>query len=578
VQCLGRVRGLPFIACICLVPGCHSTSGAQAPGRSESHTTNVFIDATLASGLAFTHDNFRSGQYYFPEHLAPGVALFDFDNDGDLDLFVVQGQSLQGTAGPDRSEPRGAGGGRLFRNLLNDARGVTGVHFEDVTARSGIVTRGFGMGVAAADVDNDGCVDLYVTNFGPNQLFRNNCDGTFSDVSHRAGVDADGFSVSAAFVDVDRDGWLDLYVGSYVDYRVAQNPICRGMTGARDYCSPHLFRSLPDRLYRNLGNGVFLDISRRALIGAVSAPTLGVLADDFDGDGWPDIFVANDGEPNQLWMNQRGVFENRAGLTGVALNADGKAVAGMGVDAGDFDNDGDDDLFLTTLTGEADTLFVNDGSAVFEDRSASSGLATSSWAFTGWGTQWLDFDGDGWLDLLTVNGTIQARGDRDDRAYPYDQAKQLFRNLRNGSFADESSRAGAALAHSEVGRGAAFGDIDNDGRVDVVIGNDGGPLQLLLNRSSPGNHWLGLRLRGSSKMPRDMLGATVAVQTGGHVLRRRSHTDGSYASSNDPRVLVGLGTSEVLPIVTITWPDGANQLFAPSHLDDWFTVTQLDAH
>ena len=378
--------------------------------------------------------------------------------------------------------------------------GTRALHFTDVTDQSGIDARGYGMGVAAGDFNNDGCVDLYLTKFGRNQLFRNNCDGTFTDVSRQSGTDDPGFSVSASFVDYDRDGWLDLYVGNYLDYSLETNKNCLRASGERDYCPPSAYRPQPDRLYHNNRDGTFTDVTAKALAGGAFGPALGVVAADFNGDGWPDIYVTNDNQENLLWMNQRdGTFKNMALLSGAALTAEGKAEASMGVDAGDFDNDGDEDLFMTELTGEGSNLFVNDGAGAFEDQSARSGLGVRSLAYTGFGTAWFDFDNDGWLDILTVNGTIAAiealRNANDP--FPLHQRKQLFRNLGNGRFEDVTDRAGAAFQLSEVGRGAAFGDIDNDGDVDVLVGNDAGRARLLINNLGARKHWLGLRLVGA---------------------------------------------------------------------------------
>ncbi len=302
--------------------------------------------------------------------------------------------------------------GRLYRNDLRvNADGSRQLHFTDVTDASGIHADQYGLGVAAADVDNDGWIDLLLTNFGTNQLLRNKGDGTFADVSKQSGIeDRSGrFAVSAAFLDYDRDGWLDLYVANNANYTLQNETSCPNMAGARDYCPPQIYGGQPDRLYRNQGNGRFADVSATALVGGKFGPALGVATADYNGDGWIDIYVANDGEENLLWINQRdGTFRETALLAGAALTAEGIAEASMGVDAGDFDNDGDDDLFMTELTGQGSNLYANDGSGNFRDVSALSALGRLSVPYTGWGTAWFDFDNDGWLDLLSVNGTIVA--------------------------------------------------------------------------------------------------------------------------------------------------------------------------
>jgi hypothetical protein len=569
-----------------LLAGCDAGRTASAPGGAAAPApaghSEWFADRTADAGIDFVHFNGMSGEFYFPENMAPGVGLLDYDNDGDLDLYLVQGRMLgAGKAiaqaffpprNPDQLE------GRLLRNDLKiEENGRRVLRFTDVTDESRIAARGYGMGVATGDIDNDGCVDLYLTNFGPNQMFRNNCDGTFSDVSKRSATDHSAFSVSASFVDYDRDGWLDLYVGNYLKYDIEQNEPCFRVSGERDYCPPTAFRPQPDRLYHNDRDGTFTDVTGRALTDGENGPTLGVTAADFNGDGWPDIYVANDNLDNVLWMNQRdGTFRNTALLSGVALTAEGKAEASMGVDAGDFDNDGDEDLFMTELTGEGSNLYVNDGRAIFEDQSARSGLGPRSLPYTGFGAAWFDFDNDGWLDILTVNGTIAAIEalQRAGDPFPLHQRKQLFRNLGNGQFEDVSDRAGAAFRSSEVGRGAAFGDIDNDGDVDVLVGNDAGPTRLLINDIGSRKHWLGLRLIGR-QASRDLYGARVAVtRRSGPVLWRRTRTDGSYASASDPRVVVGLGDSAEAPGVRVIWPSGRTEEWTDVAIDRFTTLRE----
>ena len=560
-----------------------------------------FTDRAEESGLNFTHVNGMSGKFYYPEIIGPGAAMFDYDNDGDLDIYLVQGQMLGASITPAASP---ALKGRLFRNdLVVNPDGTRTLHFTDVTEASGIHARGYGMGVATGDFNNDGCVDLYLTNLGSNQLFRNNCDGTFTDVSKQSGTDgaaasAAGFgelspklardrgaseggswSVSASFLDYDRDGWLDLFVGNYLSWRVGSNMPCFSPSGRPDYCSPNVYQPQPSRLYHNNRDGTFTDVTAAAGLAREFGPALGVSTADFNGDGWMDIYVANDGQPNQLWINQRdGTFKNMGLLSGTALSAHGKAKAGMGVDAGDFDNDGDEDLFVTNLTGEGADLYVNDGSGLFEEQSARSGLGPASRAYTGFGTAWFDFDNDGWLDLALVNGAVQTIEAlrRVNDPFPLHQQKLLFRNLGNGRFEDVTARGGAAFQLSEVGRGAAFGDIDNDGAVDVLVANNNGKPRLLINNVGGRNHWIGLRLVGKHA-PRDMLGARVGiVRENGPTLWRRARSDGSYASANDPRVLVGLGQSTTVPRVRVVWPSGTTEEWSAVAIDRYTTLKEGD--
>ena len=576
---------LPLL--VALLSGCKADRTADVPRQtadaSKSGAQDWFVDRAHEAGIDFVHFNGMSGEFYFPESMAPGVGLLDYDNDGDLDVYLVQGTMLGpntiNTIGKAVFPPKDPSQlrGRLLRNDLTIHEGGTRtLRFVDVTESSGIDARGYGMGAAAGDFNNDGCVDLYLTNFGPNQLFRNRCDGTFTDVSKQSGTDDARFSVSAAFVDYDRDGWLDLYVGNYLDYTIESNQKCFLISGERDYCPPTAYRAQPDRLYHNNRDGTFSDVTARALIGGEYGPALGVATADFNSDGWIDIYVANDNKDNLLWMNQHdGTFRNTALLAGAALTAEGKAEASMGVDAGDFDNDGDEDLFITELTGEGSNLFVNDGAAVFEDHSARSGLGARSLPYTGFGTAWFDFDNDGWLDIMAVNGTIAAIEAlrRAHDPFPLHQRKQLFRSLGNGQFEDVGDRAGAAFRLSEVGRGAAFGDIDNDGDLDVLVGNDAGPTRLLVNNIGNPKHWIGLRLIGEKK--RDMYGARVAVQRGdGATLWRRARADGSYASANDPRVVAGLGDSTDPPRVRVVWPSGRVEEWASVAVDRYTTLIE----
>ena len=573
---------LAGLVALALLSGCQNPSTGPAPETTRvTDSPEWFVERARESGLEFLHFNGMSGEFFIPENMSPGIGVLDYDNDDDLDVYVVQGQMLgtnktlaQALVPPSADQPLK---GRLFRNdLTTGADGRRVLRFTDVTEPSGIDARVYGVGVAAADINNDGCTDLYLTNFGPNQLFRNNCDGTFTDLSTHSGIEATGWSVSASFLDYDRDGWLDLFVARYLDYTLDTNTDCAGPGGEEDYCNPSAYLPQKSHLFRNNGDATFSDVTAQALVSGEYGPALGVSTADFDGDGWIDIFVANDSEEDELWINQRdGTFRNTALLAGVALTVDGRAEASMGVDAGDFDNDGDEDLFVTVLRSEGHNLFVNDGSGTFDDRSAPSRLGPDSLRSTGFGAAWFDGDNDGWLDILTVNGTIIAlEAQRQaDVAFPQRQPKQLFRNLANGQFEDITDRAGAILARAQVGRGAAFSDLDNDGDVDVLVANDAGPTELLINEVGNRNHWVGLRLVGAGG--RDMLGARVEVTLpDGSTLWRRARSDGSYASANDPRVLVGLGDATGQPTVRVHWPGGGVDAWSDVAIDRYTTLAE----
>ena len=543
-----------------------------------------FTDRARETGLDFVHVAGMSGDFAIREIMGSGAALFDYDNDGDLDAYFVQGQVLPAIRTADGASPPSQTAlpstDRLYRNDLvvrGAADGARTLRFTDVTKGSGLAGRAYGMGVAAGDFDNDGWVDLYRTAWGPSQLFHNNGDGTFTDVSRRTGTSDPRWSVSASFVDIDRDGWLDLYVGHYVDHRDDERIRCFTPTGRKDFCGPRSYAPLPDRLYRNRRDGTFVDITAESQVAREAGPALGVVGADFDGDGWADIYVANDGEPNLLWINQRdGRFRNTALLAGAALNGLGSAEGSMGVDAGDFDNDGDEDLFMTNLVGEKNTLYVNDGAGLFEDRTMRAGLAVPSLPYTGFGTAWFDFDNDGWLDLLVANGAVRIVEGRSRAAdpLPMHERNQLFRNLGDGRFEEVSARAGAVFALSEVSRGAAFGDVDNDGDVDVLVTNNNGPARLLINHVGERQRWIGLRLVGGPGS-RDMLGARVGVfRSAGPPLWRRARADGSYASANDPRVLVGLGDAATVRRVQVVWPSGRVEDFTDIAVGRWNTLKE----
>ena len=533
-----------------------------------------FREAAYESGLRFQHFTGATGQYYLPEIMGSGVALFDYDADGDLDIFLVQGTILElgKSAGDARFPLPGTSrpGNRLFRNMLKETGRLL---FEDVTEQAGLSHVGYGMGVAVGDYNNDGYPDLYVTNFGANILYRNNGNGTFTDVTREAGVESGGWSASAAFVDYDKDGYLDLYVTRYLDFTIKGNKECSSPAGERDYCAPAAYKPVSHRLFRNLGNGRFQDVTQSAGISAAGGPGLGVVCADFNGDGWPDIYVTNDGAPNLLWLNNgNGTFRESALLSGAAYSADGVARAGMGVTAGDFDGSGSESILVTNLSREGATLYRNNGRGEFTDSTMEVRLYQPTYPYTGFGVQWFDYDNDGRPDLFIANGAVTRMELLRGTPYPFNQKNLLLHN-ESTRFRDASSAAGPALQLSEVGRGAAFGDLDNDGGIDIVISNNNGPARLLLNQTAPRGHWLEVRLEGV-KCNRDGTGARVAVlMKGQKPVWRRAHTDGSYLSASDVRVHFGLGQNTEAQIL-VEWPDDVKETWSGINADSIVTLRE----
>jgi hypothetical protein len=534
-----------------------------------------FRDVTVEAGLNFQHFTGATGEFFMPEIMGSGCALFDYDRDGDLDVYLVQSTLLDEKKKLNEASfpppPNWKPGNRLFRN---DLIPLGKLRFTDVTEQAGVGHIGYGMGAAVGDIDNDGDVDLYVTNFGSNILYRNNGNGSFTDVTREAGVDDPRWSTSAAFLDYDRDGDLDLYVANYVDFTVKSHKRCYSPTGELDYCTPAAYRPLTDRLFRNDSPGRFTDVTQVSGIGSVQGPGLGVTCADFNGDGWLDIYVANDGAANLLWLNQKnGKFEESGLLSGAAYGVDGMARAGMGITAGDFDNDGDEDVLITNLTREGSTLYRNNGRGSFHDATAEFELARPSFLSTGFGVGWFDYDNDGWLDLFAANGAVTLVAALRGTPYPFHQRNQLFHNT-GASFREVNAQAGAALQLSEVSRGAAFGDVDNDGDIDLLVSNNNGPARLLLNETRARRHWLTVRLAGV-KDNRDGLGARVAVlRKGQNPLWRRAHSDGSYLSASDGRVHFGLGSATEIEAVVVQWPSGEKELWTGVRANQQLTLRQ----
>jgi len=557
------------------VPGARQARAAESPPFVELEDT----------GFDFDHFNGASGKFYMAEINGGGGGMIDYDNDGDLDLYLVQGEMLGEESVDAALFPPGHPlplTDRLYRNDLSiEPDGTRRLRFTDMTEHLGVRPSGYGYGLAAGDYDNDGWIDLYVTRFGANSLLHNNGDGSFSNVTRESGTTDERWSVPAVFTDYDADGWLDLLVGNYLDFDLQRHKLCRTATGGLDYCGPSAYPGVFNRLYRNRGDGTFENVTAAAGLERQPSKTLGVVAADFNGDSRLDFYVANDLAPNEMWIQQTdGRFLDEALLAGTAVNASGQAEASMGVDAGDFDGDGDIDLFMTHLTTETNTFFANDGSGLFEDATIASGLGPPSWAYTSWGTGWLDFDNDGWLDLMVANGAVRVIEELANRAdpYPFHQPNQLFRNLGGGRFEDVTAKAGPVFERSEVSRAIAVGDLDNDGDADALIVNNVGPARILLNTVGAAQHWIGVRLVGLEE-PRDALGARLALlRRGKRTLWRRVQSDGSFAAARDPRVVFGLGRdTEVDPkvhTVRAYWPDGRVEEWSALAIDRYTSLRQ----
>ena len=550
---------------------------ACAPSEPAAGRGPLFSDETESSGLDFVHFNGMSGERYIVEMMGPGGALFDYDNDGDLDLWLRQGAML----GPGRTmkealfpPPDGLPpSDRLYRNDLEvGPDGSLAVTFTDVTAATGLRISDYGMGIATGDFNNDGWTDLYLTSFGPNRMLRNNGDGTFADVTEKTGTGDDRWSVPAVFADLDLDGFEDLYVGNYIDFSYSNHKTCFHASSAQDYCGPVSFRPQPDRIFRNRGDGTFEDVTIASGLAGSYGNALGVLASDLDADGRLDLYIANDAVENHIWINRGGIeFVEEGLLRGGAVNSRGQREGSMGVSAGDFDRDGDQDIFLTHMATETNTLYVNDGHGTFRDDTLVAGLATTSLKFTGFGTSWIDYDNDGWLDLFTVNGDVKVveELERAGDPYPLHQTDQIFRNLGDGSFEEVTARAGTALDTSAVSRGAIFGDVDNDGDTDAVVINNNGPARLLINRVGQSSPWLGIRLSREGGTH----GTRVEVLGSAPPLVRWAGTHGSYACANDPRILMGLKNAPGVTEVRVVWPDGTPERFTIKSSNAYITLT-----
>jgi len=531
--------------------GCSEPSRDAAPSPAPGGPA-WFEEIAAARGLTFVHRSGHETRHLLPEIMGGGAAFFDMDGDGHLDLLLVQ-------SGRISAPPGTPAGHRLYRNRGDGT-------LEDVSDRSGIAAvSGYGMGAATGDYDNDGDVDLYITGLGANVLLQNDGRGHFVDVTAIAGVAGSGWSTSATFVDIDADERLDLFVTRYLDWSLETERECYSLTGSIDYCSPKNYDApATNLLFRNNGNGTFTDISRAAGLGAAVGNGLGAIADDVNGDGRIDVFVANDGTPNHLWINLgHARFAESALMSGVAIDQDGAPKAGMGVHAADVDDDGDNDLIVMNLDTEADSFFRNEG-RFFIDDTTSVGLRVASRRFTRFGVALMDFNNDGRLDLYEASGRVGLQAETFS-ADPYAEPNLLFRGVAGGRFAEVSPRGGTTRPLVATSRAAAFGDFDNDGGVDILVANRDAAPHLLRNVAPGRGHWLLLRVL--DRHGRDAVGATLSIVAGTRTMRRDVRTGYSYLAANDPRVHVGLGDLTKVESVTVRWLDGTRERFGPFDAD-----------
>jgi hypothetical protein len=508
----------------------------------------MFRDVAADAGLTLMNISGEGRNDYIIEANGNGAAFFDYDNDGDMDVVITNGSTLKRYA---------AGGDPVVALYENE-----GGRFRDRTAQARLDKKGWGSGVCVADYDNDGYEDFYVTAYGPNLLFHNKGDGTFEERAVPAGTADRRWGTNCAFADYDRDGNVDLYVANYLTFDEKIIPrrgseTCVYMGTLQVFCGPKGLKGEADVLYRNNGNGTFTDVTAKAGIKDPDYYGFGVVFSDFDNDGWPDIYVANDSVPNLLFRNKRdGTFEEMGLISGTALNLNGKAQAGMGVAVGDYDANGYFDIFITNFAEDTNTLYKNLGGMLFSDVTIESGAAGASRPHLGWGTGFIDFDNDGWLDLFVANGHVYPEVDRLKEVSRYQQPKELYRNLGDGRFAEVSG--GADLAIPRPARGAAFGDYDNDGDVDVLVINMNSRPNLYRNDGGNRNSWIGFRLIGTSSN-RDAIGARVEIDAAGRTQIGEVRSGGSYLSHNDMRLHFGLGSANRVDQIRIRWPNGKTE-------------------
>jgi hypothetical protein len=529
---------------------------AQTPGAAVR-----FTDITQPAGIRFVHNNGAIGGKYLPETLGPGCAFIDYDNDGYPDILFVNGENWSGHG-------QTASTLKLYHNNRNGT-------FTDVTVKAGLAVSMYGLGVAIGDYDNDGYDDIFVTALGQSRLFHNNGNGTFADVTASAGLSGiSEFSTGAAWVDYDRDGKLDLVVANYVQWTPSTDLRCTLDGTHKSYCTPESYKGVSARLWHNLGNGKFEDVTKKAGLYDPTSKGLGIAVLDYNNDGWPDLLLANDTQPNKLYMNNRnGTFTESAVPAGVAFSEDGVARAGMGVDAADYDRSGRPSIIISNFSNQMMSLYHNEGNGLFVDEAPRSSVGHASLLTLGFGCFFFDYDLDGWPDIFVANGHLDSDIERIQKRIKYRQPPHLFRNLGNGKFEEATAAAGAGFATPRVARGAAYADIDNDGDLDLLITTNGGPALLFRNDGGNRNHALRVKLRGTSSN-RDGIGAVVRLEYDGEKQWQMLRSGSSYLSQSELVLTFGLGQKSKVKSVQVEWPSGKIDKLTNIAADQIITVEE----